>query len=80
MRLLVERLEPAKPRLIIFTFKKTAEVLLGRFQGSGFTDGFTLAGAPHHSRRADLLPARRPDRDIDIASRLSELAGRESLE
>jgi len=30
-----ERIEHSAPRLVIFTFKKTAEKLLGRFEGSG---------------------------------------------
>jgi TDG/mug DNA glycosylase family protein len=41
--LLLEKLEAVRPELIIFTFKKTATVIFGRFEGFGFM-GRTLAG------------------------------------
>jgi len=41
--LLLGKLEAVRPELIIFTFKKTATVLFGRFDGFGFI-GRTLAG------------------------------------
>ncbi len=41
--LLLEKLARHSPRLVIFTFKKTAEVLLGRFKGNGFIGGVRLA-------------------------------------
>ncbi len=67
VRLLEERLEPSNPRLIIFTFKKTAEVLFGRFQGAGFKDGFTLAGA-----RCYVMPSPFASTD-EVDARLLEL-------
>ena len=44
--LLVTKLNLAKPRLVIFTFKKTAEVLFGPIVGNGFIPDLALAGAP----------------------------------
>jgi TDG/mug DNA glycosylase family protein len=41
--LLLEKLEAVRAELIIFTFKKTATVIFGRFDGFGFI-GRTLAG------------------------------------
>jgi double-stranded uracil-DNA glycosylase len=37
------KLERVQPELVIFTFKKTAEVLFGRFSGNGFVPGLELA-------------------------------------
>ncbi len=34
--MLLEKLEAARPELVIFTFKKTATILFGSFPGSGF--------------------------------------------
>jgi len=42
--LLLEKLEAVHPELIIFTFKKTATVIFGRFEGFGFI-GRKFAGA-----------------------------------
>jgi TDG/mug DNA glycosylase family protein len=42
--LLHEKLETARPELVIFTFKKTATVLFGTFPGSGFI-GRRLGGS-----------------------------------
>lgn len=42
--LLERKIEKAQPRLLIFSFKKTAEVLLGKFPGNGFI-GRQLADA-----------------------------------
>jgi double-stranded uracil-DNA glycosylase len=49
--LLEQKLQTYKPRLIIFTFKKTAEVLLGSFSGAGLRpaalegiDAFVMPG------------------------------------
>jgi len=44
--LLRENVESATPRLVIFTFKKTAEVLFGPIAGSGLIAGHELGGAP----------------------------------
>lgn len=40
---LVDKLETHRPELVIFTFKKTAQVLLGNFQGNGFKPDLHLA-------------------------------------
>jgi hypothetical protein len=32
-----------RPELVIFTFKKTAQVLVGSFSGNGFVPGLRLA-------------------------------------
>jgi TDG/mug DNA glycosylase family protein len=44
--LLREKVEAASPRLVILTFKKTAEVLLGPIAGNGLIVGRDLGGAP----------------------------------
>lgn len=44
-RLLDRKLEQHRPRLVIFTFKKTAEVLFGRFYGTGFLPDVRLRGS-----------------------------------
>ena len=44
--LLVAKLERAGPRLALFTFKKTAEVLFGRIEGCGLVARLELDGAP----------------------------------
>jgi TDG/mug DNA glycosylase family protein len=43
--LLVTKLEATAPNLVIFTFKKSAQVLFGDFFGNGFVDVPSLAGA-----------------------------------
>ena len=45
--LLREKVEAASPGLVIFTFKKTAEVLLGRIVGNGLIVGISYAPAFH---------------------------------
>ena len=67
VRLLGQRLEASKPRVIIFTFKKTAEVLFGRFPGSGFNDNFSLAGARCYVMPSPFAPA------DEVDARLTEL-------
>lgn len=42
---LIAKLEAAAPELIIFSFKKTAVVLFGKFVGNGFMEGLEVAGA-----------------------------------
>jgi double-stranded uracil-DNA glycosylase len=42
-QLLAGKLTERRPELMIFTFKKTAEVLFGKFAGNGFVDGLHLA-------------------------------------
>lgn len=44
LRALTEKLEDCRPDLIIFTFKKTATVVFGGFDGNGLIDR-SLAGA-----------------------------------
>ena len=44
-RELEAKLEHYGPKLVIFVFKQTAEVLFGRFAGNGFVPGLTLATA-----------------------------------
>ena len=41
--LLQEKLEMCRPGLVIFTFKKAAQVLFGPFAGNGFVGGLRLA-------------------------------------
>jgi double-stranded uracil-DNA glycosylase len=41
--LLEAKLERFRPDLVIFTFKKTAEILLGKFAGNGFMPSLRLA-------------------------------------
>lgn len=43
--LLVSKIETVAPLLVIFTFKKTAEVLFGPFSGNGLIAEFELGGA-----------------------------------
>jgi TDG/mug DNA glycosylase family protein len=40
---LIDKLETYRPELVIFTFKKTAQVLLGSFHGNGFLPDLHLA-------------------------------------
>ena len=40
---LVDKLETHRPGLVIFTFKKTAQVLFGSFHGNGFVPDLRLA-------------------------------------
>lgn len=42
---LIEKLERFRPGLVIFTFKQSAEVLLGRFEGHGFLPDRRLGSA-----------------------------------
>lgn len=44
--LLQAKLERYQPRLVIFTFKKSAACLFGRFSGIGFVPGLRLGSAP----------------------------------
>jgi len=41
--LLDAKLDRFRPRLLIFTFKKTAEILFGKFSGNGFMPNLRLA-------------------------------------
>jgi TDG/mug DNA glycosylase family protein len=41
---LIEKLERVRPELVIFTFKQSAEVLLGPFKGHGFLPDRRLGG------------------------------------
>ncbi len=41
--LLLTKLDAHKPEIVIFSFKKTAEVLFGRFTGNGFVTRLSLA-------------------------------------
>ncbi len=41
--LLEAKLDQFRPRLLIFTFKKTAEILFGKFPGNGFMPDLRLA-------------------------------------
>jgi hypothetical protein len=44
--LLRTKIEAARPRLVLFTFKKTAEALFGQIAGNGLMQGRELGGAP----------------------------------
>lgn len=43
---LLEKIESIRPGLVIFTFKKAAETLLGQVAGNGIIDGRDVAGVP----------------------------------
>jgi double-stranded uracil-DNA glycosylase len=68
-RLLEERLRRYRPALLIFTFKKTATVLFGRFDGHGHRPEFELGGT-----KVFVMPGpyERTDR---VAIALDELRG-----
>lgn len=42
---LLEKLEENRPGLVIFTFKKTAEALFGKFSGNGFVPRLKVASS-----------------------------------
>lgn len=44
--LLRAKIEAAQPQLVIFTFKKTAEILFGRVARNGLISGRELGGSP----------------------------------
>lgn len=67
--LLVEKLERCTPQLIVFTFKKTATVLLGPFAGAGFI-GRDFAGS-----EVFVMPGPFERRDV-VAQKLNELRER----
>lgn len=71
---LISKLEAVKPEIVLFTFKKTATVLFGRFAGYGFIDKtladgdvFVMPGPYERADRADFAVA-------ELARRLRELA------
>ncbi len=59
------RLEAARPKLVIFTYKRAAECLLGRFQGNGFLPNVTVADAPVFVMPGPYEPADRVTRTLD---------------
>lgn len=67
--LLVEKLKRCGPQLIVFTFKKTATVLLGPFAGAGFV-GRELAGS-----EVFVMPGPFERRDV-VTEKLAELRER----
>lgn len=60
---LVDKLSAARPRLVIFTYKRTAEVLFGRVEGAGPlrrhdvlpSDGFVMPGPYERRERVELV-------------------------
>jgi TDG/mug DNA glycosylase family protein len=44
-QLLVDKVTEHKPKLVIFTFKKTAETVFGPFDGNGFIDGLAIGSS-----------------------------------
>jgi double-stranded uracil-DNA glycosylase len=66
--LLRDKVEAAAPRLVIFTFKKTAEVLFGPIAGNGLIVGPQLGRAPIF-----VMPGPYAAR-AEVDQRLSELA------
>lgn len=66
--LLRDKVEAAAPRLVIFTFKKTAEVLFGPIAGNGLIVGPRLGRAPIF-----VMPGPYAAR-AEVDQRLSELA------
>jgi TDG/mug DNA glycosylase family protein len=65
--LLIEKLDAARPKLVIFSFKRTAEVLFGPFSGNGFL-GHTVGKA-----NAFVMPGPYARRD-EVSVRLAELS------
>jgi TDG/mug DNA glycosylase family protein len=57
--LLRAKIEAAQPRLVLFTFKKTAEVLLGRIAANGLIRGRELGGSPIFVMPGHTLQGRR---------------------
>ncbi len=64
---LLAKLEAARPRLVLFSYKRSAEVLCGRFRGHGRVPGLEVAGAP-----AFVMPGPMERRDR-VAAALDEL-------
>jgi TDG/mug DNA glycosylase family protein len=69
VKLLEAKLSMAKPRLVVFTFKKTAKILFGPFAGSGFVPGLTVAACPSFVMPPPYAPA---SESAVILSRLRE--------
>jgi double-stranded uracil-DNA glycosylase len=67
--LLEERLRRYKPALLIFTYKKTATTLFGRFDGHGHRPEFELANA-----RVFVMPGPYERRDL-VTAALNDLRG-----
>ena len=67
--LLRAKLHATEPGLVIFTFKKTTEVLLGAIAGNGLIAGRELAGAP-----VFVMPGPYAPRG-EVETRLGELHG-----
>lgn len=65
--LLFEKLHSNKPKLLVFTFKKSAESLFGSFEGSGLLPRLTLDGTP-----VFVMPGPYAARDI-VRGKLGEL-------
>ena len=62
--LLRAKMEAVQPRLVIFTFKKTAEVLFGPIAGNGLISDRELAGAPIFVMPGPYAPGREVDRRL----------------
>jgi TDG/mug DNA glycosylase family protein len=67
--LLEAKLEAARPQLLIFSFKRTAEILFGKFAGNGFI-GRRVAGA-----EVFVMPGPYAKGD-EVRARLAELGQR----
>lgn len=68
--LLAKKLEAARPRLVVFSFKKVAERFFGPFSGNGFVPGLRIG-------RADVFVMPGPyERRENVELRLSELTHR----
>jgi TDG/mug DNA glycosylase family protein len=67
--LLRAKMHAVEPRLVIFTFKKTAEVLFGPIAGNGLIPGRELAGAPIFVMPGPYAPGE------EVERRLGELHG-----
>ncbi|HUG64301.1 MAG TPA: hypothetical protein VMK83_03715 [Gaiellaceae bacterium] len=65
--LLRRKIETSQPQLVVFTFKKTAEVLFGKFAGSGRIPGLKLGGRPVFVMPGPCAPG------ADVDARLREL-------
>ncbi len=64
---LLAKLEEARPALVLFSYKRSAEVLCGRFRGHGRVPGLAVAGIP-----AFVMPGPMERRDR-VATALGEL-------
>lgn len=66
--LLIAKIEAARPRLVIFTFKKTAEILFGPIPGNGLIESRKLGQVPMFVMPGPFAPG------PEVSQKLRELA------